>query len=147
MKNIYTNTRLTTAYATFLQKFNWTLYSTLVYKNHITPKRNINIMNRLSETLKTNYHVNTIFWIGEYHSNMHSVHTHMLIETDQPDKVKKYIDSLWKRYYGFPATVLYDNDYNVLSADTTNSYSTGTGCPFYVTKFIDQPNVDYDFII
>ncbi len=135
MNNIKTNTRITNAYATFLETFNWTLYSTLVYKNHITSIQNRNVMTRLCKTLQHDYPVKTIYWIGEYHSNMHSVNTHMLIETDQPDKVKKYIDSLWKRFYGFPATVLYDNDYNVLSADTTSSYSTGTGCPFYVCKY------------
>ena len=148
MKSITTNTSYNIEYAKFISTIDWTLYSTLTYKNHITPKRNTNIMTQLSEKLKTNFPVKTIFWIGEYHKNMHSVHTHMLIETKEPDKVKQYIDYIWKRYYGFPKTKPYIKEYNALFTDTTDrTYKTGSGCPFYVTKFIDHPYIDYDLVI
>jgi len=131
-------------YGTFVSQFDWTLYSTISFKVPLKQSTIRRQMTNLFNELKQNYCTSTMYWISEFHSDMNRFHSHCLIESSDPINTKKFIDRYWNRHYGSPLTVPYDDEFN---RSQNSKYKTGSGCPFYCTKFINNRRLDWDICV
>ena len=130
--------------ATYLNQHTWDYYCTLSTSYTLTSKSARRAMIRFSEHLKERFGGANIFWVSEPFDLKEGCHLHALI------KINKSI-----RYSDYLAKKALLESWQIVTANTSNvsklhclhirKYNRKLGGNFYVTKYIDKPNADYDF--
>lgn len=130
--------RINREYGLWLSSFNWDLYATFTYRYTANRKKNQYYMEKIFEFPD----IKKMFWTSEYFKNGTAIHTHAIIETDNPINTSNEIKKFWNRI-GLSAIDPFDENFNLTHHNT--KYENGTGCTYYVTKFIGYDKIDYDF--
>ena len=121
--------KLSTQYGEFLGNIDWNYFSTLSFKWDVKQKQCEKVMHKLTDRLVEHFKDINIFWIAEYHKNMTSTHTHLLVRGDET--IKMHINDYWRK-----------NNLGDSKGIKHEVYNKSKGAHYYVSKYIDK-NVKY----
>ena len=124
------------AWSQYIGNNEWQIVGTTTYFNPTYTNRNRTLMEQTFNSISS---INQMFFVSEYSGYCKNVHSHFLINCDNPEftivKLKKKFDRLGK------------NQIELVSNDPVMVNETGTlKVGYYFTKHISN-GVDYDILI
>ncbi len=129
------NNTLTKVWAQWIssQEFRWNIFLTIHYYNKTSSNSAINVINRIRKF--NSGMIQRIFYINEREKDMRGVHSHILIETNEPHLLMDNLSHL--NSFSHP-------HFELLEGNDAEYDKDGVG--WYITKFIDRQHIDYDFL-
>ncbi|UAY52139.1 hypothetical protein [Ferruginibacter albus] len=128
-------------YAEWLNLMKWSYYCTFTTRYDFSVKSARVLMNRYFSFLKNNLKSEVqIFWVAEPFDTKDGCHLHTLIKVLAPgSSAKNQINKVWQ--------VITNGNYGKgFNSTKIDRYKPYLGAHFYVSKYLNRINADYDFL-
>ncbi len=127
-------------YGNWLDSMEWDYYCTFTTDYSLSNSSARRAMDRLLKTLIHEFGSITYFWVAEPFDCKEGCHTHALIKIPSPlyYSAVSVIEKKWHQVTQTKKTRGYHKTHVM-------PYVKGKGAHFYLSKYLNTPNADYDF--
>lgn len=133
-------------YGDFFNQYDWDYYTTLTTAFPLSSKSSRRSMERFIDILNTKYEgSHHVFYTSEPFDLLHGYHLHCLIQIDKKTLTsaylaKKAITNSWNLANG------YNTSKGIPHRVHLQKYNRKLGGAWYISKYLNRPNADYDFL-